>query len=310
MITPTQLLAAHILIVDDQQANIELLTRMLSDSGYTQIDSTAQAQQVCALHAQNHYDLILLDLQMPLMDGFVVMQALKAAQPGGFLPVIAITAHPGHKLRALDCGARDFVSKPFDFTELRTRIRNTLEVCMLYRLLEDRNVELEARVQERTQQLLDSEARFRSLTELACDWYWEQDDTGAFIKVTGPVLEMLGMGGEAASDDASASAGASAGGGWNASQHAQLKAFIAARAPFLDFILCRTYEDGTVQTFQISGEPLFNRWNEFKGYHGLGLDISWRLQAQSLPLPSSSSASSSSASAPSASPFTAPSHAH
>jgi PAS domain S-box-containing protein len=166
---------------------------------------------------------------------------------------------------------------------------------MLYRMLEERNVDLEARVQERTRQLRESEARFRSLTELACDWYWEQDDSGAFIKVTGPVLEMLGMGTEASTD----------GGGWNAVQHAQLKTFIEERAPFLDFILCRTYEDGTVQTFQISGEPLFNRWNEFTGYHGLGLDISWRLQAQSLPLPSSAAAA-----APSASPFTAPSHAH
>jgi PAS domain S-box-containing protein len=157
-------------------------------------------------------------------------------------------------------------------TELRTRIRNTLEVCLLYQKLEDRNVELEARVQERTAQLRESEARFRSLTELASDWYWEQDDTGTLTKVTGPVQDMLGMRVEplVQSDEAEAA------GGWDASQQAELKAHIAAREPFLDFILCRTHGDGFVQTFQVSGEPVFDRWNKFIGYHGLGLEITSR----------------------------------
>jgi PAS domain S-box-containing protein len=174
----------------------------------------------------------------------------------------------------LQCGARDFVSKPFDVTELRTRIRNTLEVCLLYKRLEDRNVELEARVQERTAQLRESEARYRSLTELSSDWYWEQDETGAFTKVTGPVLDMLGMRGET-----TAQAGApddNAVSGWDASQHAQLKARIAAREPFLDFILSRTDGDGSMQTFQVSGEPVFNRWNKYMGYRGVGLEITAR----------------------------------
>jgi PAS domain S-box-containing protein len=145
---------------------------------------------------------------------------------------------------------------------------------MLYRLLGDRNVELEARVQERTAQLRESEARFRSLTELASDWYWEQDETGAFTKVTGPVLDMLGMRPKTAAQPAAADADAD--GCWDASQHAQLKAHIAAREPFLDFILCRTHSDGFVQTFQVSGEPVFDRWNKFMGYHGLGLEITAR----------------------------------
>lgn len=261
MITESELLKAHILIVDDQKANVELLTQMLENSGYTHIHSTLQPLDVCAMHQKNHYDLILLDLLMPVMDGFTVMEALKTNLDDGFLPVIVITAQPDHKLRALQSGARDFISKPFDVTELRTRIRNTLEVCMLYRMLEDRNAELEARVQERTAELRASEARFRSLTELASDWYWEQDDTGAFTKVTGPVLDMLGMRNDVEM------------GNWDASQHAQLKAYIAAREPFLDFILCRTHSDGSVQTFQISGEPMFDRWSKFTGYHGLGLEI-------------------------------------
>lgn len=274
MITESELLKAHILIVDDQKSNVELLTMMLEDSGYTHVESTLRSSDVYTMHQENRYDLILLDLQMPVMDGFQVMEMLKTNQEDDFLPVIVITAQPDHKLQALQSGARDFISKPFDVTELRTRIRNTLEVCMLYRMLEDRNVELEARVQERTVQLRESEARFRSLTELASDWYWEQDDTGAFTKFTGPVLDILGIG--SASLTQTGDPDFDSVGGWDASQHAQLKAHIAAREPFLDFILSRTHNDGSLQTFQVSGEPVFNRWNKFMGYHGLGLEITAR----------------------------------
>jgi CheY-like chemotaxis protein len=92
--------------------------------------------------------------------------------------VLVITAQPGHKLRALQAGARDFISKPFDLVEAKTRIHNMLEVRLLYKKLENYNKELERTVQERTAELRESEARFRSLTELASDWYWEQDENG------------------------------------------------------------------------------------------------------------------------------------
>ena len=107
--------------------------------------------------------------------------------------MLVITAQPGHKLRALQAGAKDFISKPFDLVEVKTRIHNMLEVRLLYRKLESYNKELEQTVQERTAELRESEARYRSLTELASDWYWEQDENGTFTKVSGPVLEMLGI---------------------------------------------------------------------------------------------------------------------
>ena len=122
--------------------------------------------------------------------------------------------------------------------------------------------------------LRESEARFRSLTELASDWYWEQDDTGAFTKVTGPVLDMLGLQVEPLVPNGQPGYGVAC--GWDATQHAQLRARIAAREPFLDFVLCRTHGDGSVQTFQISGEPMFNSWNKFMGYRGIGLEITSR----------------------------------
>ena len=96
-------------------------------------------------------------------------------------------------MRALQAGARDFVGKPFDLVEVRTRIRNMLEVRLLYKKLENYSKELERKVLERTAELSESEARYRALTELASDWYWEQDENGNFTKVSGPVLEMLGI---------------------------------------------------------------------------------------------------------------------
>ena len=202
MIADSDILDASILIVDDQESNVSLLEQLLSEAGYTRVASTMNPQEVCALHRKNRYDLILLDLQMPGMDGFQVMEGLKTNDADGYLPVIVLTAQPGHKLRALQAGAKDFISKPFDLVEVKTRIHNMLEVRLLYKKLENYNKVLEQTVQERTAELRESEARYRSLTELASDWYWEQDENGNFTKVSGPVLEMLGIRVDALAGDA------------------------------------------------------------------------------------------------------------
>ena len=131
--------APSILIVDDQEANVSLLEQLLGDAGYTNVTSTMNPQEVCALHRKNRYDLILLDLQMPGMDGFQVMEGLKTNDADGYLPVLVLTAQPGHKLRALQAGAKDFISKPFDLVEVKTRIHNMLEVRLLYKKLENYN---------------------------------------------------------------------------------------------------------------------------------------------------------------------------
>jgi len=262
-------LNATILIVDDQEANVRLLEQLLSEAGYTRVASTMNPQEVCALHRKNRYDLILLDLQMPAMDGFHVMEGLKTNDADGYLPVIVLTAQPGHKLRALQAGARDFISKPFDLVEVKTRIRNMLETRLLYKQLEDFNKVLEQTVRERTAELRESEARYRSLTELASDWYWEQDETGNFTKVSGPVLEMLGIrvatfAGEPGDEETT---------GWNETEREALRAKIAARKPFLDFVFSRVNPDGTDQKFQVSGEPMFNQSCRFIGYRGIGVEL-------------------------------------
>src|SRR5438045_7270400 len=169
MVSESDILKASVLIVDDQESNVSLLEQMLGDAGYTAVTSTMNPAEVCALHRKNRYDLSLLDLQMPGMDGFQVMEGLKTNDADGYMSVLVVTAQPGHKLRALQAGARDFISKPFDLLEVRTRIRNMLEVRLLYRKLENYNKLLEETVRERTAELRESEARYRSLAELASD---------------------------------------------------------------------------------------------------------------------------------------------
>jgi len=268
-ITPPDIRRARILIVDDQAANISLLEQLLHEEGYTDVSSTMDPQAVCTLHRKNAYDLILLDLQMPVMDGFQVMEGLKTNVEDPYLSVLVLTAQPGHKLRALQAGAKDFISKPFDLVEVRTRIHNMLEVRLLYKKLANYSKELEKAVQERTAELRESEARFRSLTELASDWYWEQDENGHFTKVSGPALEMLGvrvppLSGEAEAKDEP---------GWDEVERAELQATIAARKPFLDFVFHRTDADGSRHQFRVSGQPMFNESCRFLGYRGIGMEI-------------------------------------
>lgn len=143
MVSSADILSAKILVVDDKDANVRLLEGMLRVAGYTSVESTTDPTQVCELHRQNRYGLILLDLQMPRMDGFQVMEGLKEIEAGGYLPVLVITAQPGHKLRALEAGAKDFVSKPFELAELRARVHNILEVRLLHVELEEAVRELE-----------------------------------------------------------------------------------------------------------------------------------------------------------------------
>jgi PAS domain S-box-containing protein len=212
---------------------------------------------------------------MPVMDGFQVMEALKTNTTDSYLPVLVITAQPGHKLRALQAGARDFVSKPFDLVEVRTRIHNMLEVRMLYKKLENYNRELEQTVLERTAELRESEARYRSLTELASDWYWEQDENGNFTKVSGPVLEMLGIQ-VPPLEGAAPTVGDVRTAGWNETERAALQAAIAAREPFLDLVFSRCNANGSQQKFQVSGEPMFNKSLRFIGYRGIGIELTAR----------------------------------
>ncbi|WP_322399928.1 EAL domain-containing protein [Massilia luteola] len=132
MISLSDIHRARILIVDDQEANVKLLGYMLEDAGYTCVTLVTDARTVLDLHRANRYDIIVLDLNMPYINGFQILEGLRPLESEGYLPVLVVTAEPAHKLRALEAGAKDFVSKPFDQVEVLTRIRNMLEVRLLY----------------------------------------------------------------------------------------------------------------------------------------------------------------------------------
>jgi len=279
MISKQDILNANILIVDDQPSNVQLLEQMLHEAGYVSITSTMDPQAVSELHRNNRYDLILLDLQMPNMDGFQVMEALKEIETHAYLPVLVITAQPNHKLRALAAGAKDFVSKPFDLVEVQTRIHNMLEVRLLYKQLDQHNQALERAVQERTAELRESQERFRRLTELSSDWYWEQDANGNFTKIFGPVFEMLGI----RVDDVTGQTRDDRGARWNEHERKTLEENLASRRPFLDFVYSRTTADGSRQYLLVSGEPMFDPSGRYTGYRGIGKDVTGRVATGTSP---------------------------
>ena len=133
MISTVDILKAKILIVDDAPDAVTTLSWLLENAGYSAIRTTCDPHSVRAMHAEHNFDLILLDLQMPGMDGFEVMESLKEFERDGYLPVLAITSEPDHKLRALKRGAKDFLSKPVEIEELLLRVHNMIEVRLLYR---------------------------------------------------------------------------------------------------------------------------------------------------------------------------------
>ena len=274
MVNLSDILNAKVLIVDDLEANVRLLDRILREAGHTCVASTMDPHEVSELHRNNRYDLILLDLEMPGMDGFQVMEGLKEIETDGYLPILVITAQPAHKLRALQAGAKDFISKPFDLVEVRARIHNMLQVRLLYKQIENYSKVLEQTVQERTAELRESEARYRSLTELASDWYWEQDENLRFTRVSGPVLEMLGIRGDISAGETKEVQGS----GWNEAERAIIKGKMALRQPFLDFVYSRINPDGSHQYFQVSGEPMFDLSGRFTGYRGIGMEVTARMR--------------------------------
>jgi len=180
MISLSDILHGKVLIVDDQEANVLLLERILHGAGYVSIASTMDPHEVCELHLKNRYDLILLDLQMPGMDGFQVMESLKEIETDGYLPVLVITAQPDHKLRALKAGAKDFVSKPFELAEVLARVHNMLEVRLLHKQLHNYNDVLEQRVRERTADLQGSYLETIFTMTRAAEY--KDEDTGAHVQ--------------------------------------------------------------------------------------------------------------------------------
>lgn len=191
MITAADIHHGSILIVDDLQVNIQLLEQMLRGAGFDAITSTTDPFAVQGLHSRNRYDLILLDIQMPAMDGFQVMESLQELETGDYLPVIVITAQPAHKLHALKVGAKDFISKPFELAEVLARVQNMLEVRLLHKELHHSNEVLDRRVRERTADLQDS--YLETILTMTRAAEHKDEDTGAHVQRISSCCRKLAM---------------------------------------------------------------------------------------------------------------------
>jgi len=159
---------ARILIMDDEPANVLLLERILGRAGYSEVVTTTDPRAALSLFDEREPDLVLLDLMMPELDGFGVMQELSRRIPeGALLPILVLTADATREARerALSMGARDFLTKPFDHTEVLLRIRNLLEARRIYLRLQRQNEWLEAKVREQTAELRDSLRRAQAVAD-------------------------------------------------------------------------------------------------------------------------------------------------
>jgi putative two-component system response regulator len=183
---------ARILIVDDEDANIAFLRRTLEPEGYRRIESTTDPRDAVRLYDEFGPDLILLDLRMPHLDGFGVLELLRPRIEGEiYLPVVVLTSNGTNeaKHKALASGAKDFLTKPLSPTEVRLRIRNLLETRLLHLALRRHNETLEERVRERTQEL--EEARVEALERLARAAEFRDDTTGQHTQRVGRLSARL-----------------------------------------------------------------------------------------------------------------------
>ena len=192
------LLSARILIVDDHRPNLLALEEILRREGYEDITCVSDPLQALPLFVTRHPDIVLLDLHMPVLDGFALLQQVRARIPSiSYLPVLVLTADvtPEAKHRALSLGARDFLTKPFDASEVLLRTKNLLEMRMLHRALEDHNRSLEEEVMERISET--EEARIEILERLAIAAEYRDDATGEHAqrvgRLSGRLAEVIGL---------------------------------------------------------------------------------------------------------------------
>ncbi len=181
MIDQSEYLDSKILIVDDQASNVMLLQQILSQAGYTNIISTQNPLEVLDLYKKHKPELVLLDLNMPNLDGFGVMAQLKEVEADSYIPVLVLTAvdQPTIRHRALSAGARDFLGKPLDVSEVVCRIRNMLEVRILHNRHRNLNQILEEKVRQRTREL--EETRQEVIHRLGRAGEYRDNETGNHV---------------------------------------------------------------------------------------------------------------------------------
>ena len=184
---------ARILIIDDHQANVDVLKRILRTAGFVNVNSTTDPAVGVTLVNTWAPDLVLLDLHMPKLDGFTVLDSIRPHLGIGYLPVVMLTADSSSdtRRRALASGVKDFLLKPFDATEVVLRIQNLLETRSLYSTIRHQNAQLEQNVAERTRQL--EQAQLEILQRLAAAAEFRDDETGEHTQRVGELAARLAM---------------------------------------------------------------------------------------------------------------------
>jgi putative two-component system response regulator len=184
---------ARILIVDDQAANVKLLSKILESDGYINVVSTTDSREVEGLYKEQGFDLVLLDIRMPYMDGFEVMERLNEIEEDSYVPVLVLTAQNDDetKLKALELGAKDFLTKPFDKNEVLLRIANMLEVRLLHNQVRDQNKVLDQKVKDRTREL--NETRLEIIRRLGRAAEFRDNETGLHIIRMSKFSQMMAL---------------------------------------------------------------------------------------------------------------------
>jgi cyclic di-GMP phosphodiesterase len=172
---------ANILIVDDESANVRLIEKILKANEYKNIVCTQDPTKVLSLYKKHKFDLILLDINMPKLDGYAVMKLLAEEIKTPLPPILILTAQHAQNFRqqALDNGARDYVTKPFDMDELLSRVRNLLEVEMVHKYIRTQNQILEEKIQQRTKEIY--ETRLQVVRHLGRAAEYRDNETGLHI---------------------------------------------------------------------------------------------------------------------------------
>ncbi len=176
-----EIYTANILIVDDEMANVKLLHKILLNKGFKNIQSTTDSRNVEALCEQTDFDAFLLDIRMPHIDGYGIMEMLSKTFAGDYMPVLVLTAQTDRdtRLKALASGAKDFLTKPFDQIEALTRIYNLLEVRLMHKQIREQNKILEQTVRQRTEELY--ETRLEVINRLGLAAEYRDNETGNHI---------------------------------------------------------------------------------------------------------------------------------
>lgn len=184
--------SSRILVVDDEPVNLRLIEKILQNAGYQHVELVNDSRNVVDRYLQQESDLVLLDLNMPNQDGYEVMQKLQALQQEVLAPIIVLTAQQSRdfRVRALDLGARDYITKPFDQVELLARVRNLLEAHHFELSLHARKDELERLVQERTRELHDT--RLQIVRKLGRAAEFRDNETGNHIIRMSKIAVLLG----------------------------------------------------------------------------------------------------------------------